>query len=1303
MALTNIVFSLLAFPQRIEAGVLSARVLLLPAFDPRQSVAGLPAFSGTEWSLRASILPGLEALIGSGGAAAQTHSFVATPPAGSVALFDTLDAQFRPVPPRAQSLRAASLGGMRVRKFLPESYTQAFAFDRPGADTTDGNEFGCALRNTAGGLENDPKPPTSLTWGGILSFALRQPVLARALGLIHDFSITLEPPELLESGGWLFVELDPAAGVVPAPGAVRSYAARLPVLAANASRALFGAVLIPTGLPSAGDYGNALLEAATYDDGFAKIVHAAQATTADATSSAHNELPPGTDAGLDIGWDDEQVATWLNRQLDCLRTRLGAPSTPGAKNVEAPLGIGGYRIDVRRTDPPLAGDGWESLCRAFSVNAAGTPAPLRFPSAPAPAAFRESFDGELSIEPVPVRSIHATDEAAWLPQHFARWQGGSLVVNDTTLFELSGTSPQDALDNPMAVLPSVYGAPVPRVRLRYGHEYELRCRLVDLTGGGPDIDHDDAPINPALQPSAIARFRRNVPPKSFRVESNVAPAEPGEPTPPVSKLTALDIRRPLIGYPEMMFAGIDNPIVIAALIARAADARVESNAIGVCDPDVTHVRVSLQVRAPGNDPGPIGLRDGPFREVYSTEIELPPLDPEEVLAPGAPLTLTLDYVDVPDVAQMVPPTAGSAVLPIPTARDVRLRLTPVCADKPNYFGSASVRVGLTSDIATRADAESENDLTAALRPGQTPLAAVFLQPGTGLLQRFAERLHLAANGLQLTARTGERVVFAASGALRHSLSLERDSISFASEGELLGHWIAVIQLELARDWTWNGLEDYGFEVSRSDSATGVPRVVGSVSLPFAVSNVATIGADNPGEDRRAHTRLIFLDAVDPNPPPNTFPRKPTPQWRIEPHLRGFSAAENAALARIDAIDLPISVPPKQVPGLLSAGIALSPYEADETYSSTKARTKALWFELDAPLADPNDSLYARVLAYGPDPLLSGDITHRLIPASDFPVGPTTWFDFVEKTLPAPPPAPALAIDPEPMRVIVPLQPEDTSGLNAMVEMAEAFPQPGETRSRFFRVPLPPGLDPEAPELFGFWTYEIRVGHKRLWSTAQARFGRPLVVQGVQHPAPTLRCTAVRVRPDKRNNNPDFSPRIVVSAPHATAVFAGRALTKPSAGDPRTRLWILLYAQVMQADGASHRNVLLARAPALPRLAPVGLFAFEQDTALTGTRDVMGIAAFIEASIEKRLRDLALPVDSPLSVIAVELLPGDHLLQKTQPILDHEVFFTVDIPDDVSNAFKGANLQSDPLGAELGSMNSRRILRCSPLTPIAPSC
>jgi len=68
---------------------------------------------------------------------------------------------------------------------------------------------------------------------------------------------------------------------------------------------------------------------------------------------------------------------------------------------------------------------------------------------------------------------------------------------------------------------------------------------------------------------------------------------------------------------------------------------------------------------------------------------------------------------------------------------------------------------------------------------------------------------------------------------------------------------------------------------------------------------------------------------------------------------------------------------------------------------------------------------------------------------------------------------------------------------------------------------------DAPELFGFFVYELRVGHQKNWSTAQGRFGLPLRVAGVQHPAPPLLCLV------------SSQPTIVgVTAPYATPVFAG---------------------------------------------------------------------------------------------------------------------------------------------------------------------
>jgi hypothetical protein len=95
-----------------------------------------------------------------------------------------------------------------------------------------------------------------------------------------------------------------------------------------------------------------------------------------------------------------------------------------------------------------------------------------------------------------------------------------------------------------------------------------------------------------------------------------------------------------------------------------------------------------------------------------------------------------------------------------------------------------------------------------------------------------------------------------------------------------------------------------------------------------------------------------------------------------------------------------------------------------------------------------------------------------------------------------------------------------------------------------------------------FSYEIRVGHYQDWSTAQGRFGPPLRVAGVQHPAPPLLST-VSSQPAS----------IAVAAPYATPVFAGRNLLP---GVPHTQIWVLLYAQVTQADSASQRNVLLDR-------------------------------------------------------------------------------------------------------------------------------
>jgi len=1281
MALTDLRLSILAFPQRWDGVKISARVLLLPSGDPLAAAAGLPKFAGTSWKLRATILPGLDAFWapGAANAAAAIHTSITFVPPNDVALFEALRDFFNIVPPQDKALRLSRLTNTRIKKALPESYTSAFPFERPSTpDALVGNEFGCAIREVIGGLENDPKPPNEMTWGKLIAFALRQPLLARALGFIYDFTPTLPDAAALKDGGWLFLALDPNAPGQPSPAkpdAIRSYAARLPAL--DGARELFAAVLFPLGQTNQAGYDAPLSEAARYDDGFAKVVHSFQPDTADAATSGHNRLRPATDAGIDLGWDDEQVLIWQNRQLENSMLRLGGPV---AQIVEAPLGIGGYRVDVRT--PELADTAWHSLCEAFSAGPDGAPANLRFPPAPAPVLFSKAFAGELTVEPAPVRNRHAADKVAWLPRYFTRWQGGSLVVSDDTLLRLTAGNSLDANGNPIAPPPNTYGASALPVKLRYGVRYEFRCRFADLTGGGPDVSR--GPANPAPAPTTARRFLRHVPPKSLRIETDPPAPKIGE-APEQRTINAMALWRPLMGYPELIYAGIDDPQVVVDLIARVQQAKDESDAAGVNDPDVATVRISVQVRVPAHDSGPAGSRDGEFREVYAVTRVFPAFDHNAPLEPGTPLMIEFDYQDVPDVeafveALAVTPPAEDAPLPIPRERDVRLRLTPFCDDKHNYYASKEVRRGLTSDMALRAPAKNEDTLFAE-QPPERELNAIFFQPGNNIAAVLAQRLHLDVAGLTFSAQPFEdktRVVFGASGALRHTLSGDHGTITFAAESELRSHWIVALMLDLNRDWSWDGLKDRSFEISRFDQEGDPPRVIGEIDLRFATSKHALTGADKDFPDRRKATRLIFFDAVDPTPPNGKFPSILSPSWTITPQLRNLPGA---AQARTLNVQLPVAVAPRQTPRIVSAGVALSPYENDETYSTTSPRRRALWVEFAEPVADEHDAYFARVLGYGPDSLLAGDISKFMGP------WPEQFLDLVQKVLPNPPePPPDLAVDPEPIRVIVPKQPEDFSGLDAMIEMIKA-----EDSDTHYLVPLPPGIAEDAAENFGFWTYEFRIGHKRIWSTARARFGRPQRVTGVQHPAPALACSVYRVNPAPGLTPP--TEGIAVTAPYATAVFADRKLTNAHAGDPRTQLWVMLYAQVMQADGATHRNILLSRAPAKPHFDREDKEGGRRST----TRDVIGLAVFSRNSIEQVLADLALPLDSPLSVLTVEMLPGGGGGGRN-PFAGTKLSASVDFFSQ-----NGQSVITDPLGVDLGTDRSRRILRTSPLMPVPPAC
>jgi hypothetical protein len=235
----------------------------------------------------------------------------------------------------------------------------------------------------------------------------------------------------------------------------------------------------------------------------------------------------------------------------------------------------------------------------------------------------------------------------------------------------------------------------------------------------------------------------------------------------------------------------------------------------------------------------------------------------------------------------------------------------------------------------------------------------------------------------------------------------------------------------------------------------------------------------------------------------------------------------------------------------------------------------------------------------------------------------------------------------------------------MARLTAATGPPGPSgRAVYYLLPPPDALAPSALELFGFWTIELRDGHT-LWSTAQARYGRPLRVSGVQFPPPPLTVNVDRqVAP--------AVPAIVAIANLAQTVSNGVSLT--AARRPQTEIWFLLYAQVQRVDGQAWRNILLAKTPGALNRHLAGQ-----------TRQLPVKGQFAQSDVNTWLSRWQLPTSTPTSVLAVELFNSEAAV----------------IAGNLAGAADdAAAVQQDPLGSQLGA---RRILRVSPLTPVRPIC
>jgi hypothetical protein len=199
-----------------------------------------------------------------------------------------------------------------VQKYLPHTYRQAFNFTTPrtrNASTDD--TYACAVRNAVPVKTFQPSPNT-ISWGKVFAYALRQPLLATRLGMIYQTELaSLDLAGLFAQGGWLYVDLAADSDYKPQQQAddtfIAKYAARIPALTAGTARQVFAPLLVPVlfranaaapdPVPD-GHYDELLIEAAEYDDGFAKIVHAFQPCSLNLLAEERDGAHPVKDAGI---------------------------------------------------------------------------------------------------------------------------------------------------------------------------------------------------------------------------------------------------------------------------------------------------------------------------------------------------------------------------------------------------------------------------------------------------------------------------------------------------------------------------------------------------------------------------------------------------------------------------------------------------------------------------------------------------------------------------------------------------------------------------------------------------------------------------------------------------------------------------------------------------------------------------------------------------------------------------------------------------------------------------------------------
>ena len=917
MAITTSALNLLAFPQHWNNGVLTLRWLCLPRGNPLQPLGpGQPSFRDAALQFEARLIGSLDSLprAADSAAAGPDPLDMTEPPLNKAALFDELTLRFAIDNGKAPAGPAA----VRFRKPVTASYRALVGSRRLGDAMADADDYTCALHAAH---DSQPVVPavlkTTLRWGEVLAFALRQPKLAAALGLMGQAQVALADPAFFARGGWVYLALHPSSAAAGDPALVSSHAARIPPLGADGGeRGLYAAMLFPVDGAAVGD--DAFRDAERYDRGHARLVHAAQ----------------GDDDGdgIRLGWDDEHVAGALNRQLDA--------------QTHTPMGTAGYRVDVRNSE----GDGtWHSLQAVVSRG------PLTLGDQ-----VIGDYAGESVVEVAPARVSPALPGEFWMPPYFCTWRGTSLVLTDPDLTRLharAGFDPafDDLRLNREQVFDPVDDKAVP---LRYGQSYDFRVRMADLSRGGPPPE-DPTPDDGDRDAHRLCQvaFKRHRRPGLVEVLSRPSKGD-----------LRLRVARPQLGHPELLYTDAHTIDEIEAAVDASA-ARFQ--APGLPDPDVLQLRITLEVRALNGDAAlwwPLYTVDRDFAGAPMTLLLVPqdvatldafvaePADDGTLPVPASrDVRLVLLAVGRNDAGYFA---SEAARLGLPVTVELHAAAQaegPLLPAEPSllslFFRSAGRDAAVPrplSRLAQEAGLQAHG-LTLVGAPGQR---TVF---GCAAALRHVLSPERSALTLSSDADLAQRWT----QVLQFTLARDWTWDALAEEG-------IVVQRRLSRP----GRDD----VIELAGTMSLPRAVAGAAVPADAT-----GARALARQRTQLVFIDAIDPkplLRPAPEPVEFPQELTISYEISWVLRdGLPQAGPAVVSTL----LPVTTPPVQVPQLVSAGIALSPHINAADYSTTDQRERMLWLEFDAPPADPDDTYFVRVLACAADPLLTREIIPEVAP------------------------------------------------------------------------------------------------------------------------------------------------------------------------------------------------------------------------------------------------------------------------------------------------------------------------------------